>query len=297
MKKIITIIIMLMTVQINTDAQLLKTLGRIIEGVANAASESKSSKDQEKEDENANTVVAGSNSEITAESPLLKNLTFELPKYLITPNDVGATVRVSPDIRSSKSTQINMESDILYGATELTNGWYKLGERQYVNASGVKVVNPTKPLPQKDFNKHVYGKNYDMDWWLSWRISEVQNTGLTLALVDLGGRNYMYLGKKVGSLFIFKYRVDVSIYRSVDKEKSFFKVSDEVRDNWRYFDIWYGDDYGVMTDNCDIQLDLSRFTEKSILSLFQEVIQKGQTSEFYLDASLLSGKFYNYICD
>ena len=288
MKKIILIVMMLTAVQVNADAQFLKKLGQLFEEVVSGKGDTETSI----QDSGKSGSSIQSDAELNVNSPLLKGLTFERPKYLITG---GAIVRSSASIQSEQTSR--MEKDELYGASELINGWYKLGNKKYVKASDVKEVSPDKSLPQKDFNKHVYGANYDMDWWLTWRLSEVQDTGLILALVDRGGFNYMFLGKKIGNLFVFKYRVDVSCYRAVEKEKSFFKVTDEVRDNWRYYDIMFGEDYGVMTDNCDIQIDLSRFTEKSILSLFQEVIQKGEINEYYLDANLLSGKFSNYICD
>ena len=142
---------------------------------------------------------------------------------------------------------------------------------------------------------------------LSWRVGKIAGNS-QLYLCDLqtpDGRFYM-LGKQVGSVLVFKYKIKVYVEDAIPEDMPVgkFSLESEVENGEKTYYLKVGKDKvksfqpaqmgGEPEMGVSWFYDLSKFSEPMVHSLFKEVIEKNQTDMFYL-TSFSFGKEWPHI--
>lgn len=151
-----------------------------------------------------------------------------------------------------------------------------------------------------------------MDGWegqaMRWRIGKIKgNSGLYVAEVfDFGCKGYLYLGKMIDNVLVFKYRVffeggaDYERLEGVGKWVAEKEVCQDYPYNGAkvcYFrwsqDMLYSAHFdfegggGMMYE----ALDLTKLTEPMVYTIFKDVIDRKETNYFYLTSFNFTNKW------
>lgn len=247
---------------------------------------------------------------------VLSSLTFEAPKALYHAKGQKANMRAQPNAKAR--------------LVDANGGFSFIGRGLLVEDMGNNPNWVTTKVGGKTFyiSKSVMVK-VDMAaslsivanlpyWWiepdgdmdpvvLSWRVGKIAGNS-QLYLCDLrtpDGRFYL-LGKQVGSVLVFKYKIKVYVEDAIPEDMPVgkFSLESEVENGEKTYYLKVGKDKvksfqpaqmgGEPEMGVTWLYDLTKFTEPMVHSLFKEVIEKNQTDMFYL-TSFSFGKEWPHI--
>lgn len=249
---------------------------------------------------------------------VLKSLTFEAPKALYEPKGKTAMMRMQPSTNGAKLTTdigvYTLRKGVLIGDIGDNPQWATTfidGKKCYVSKSVLK-ESKGSAFTSSMFNTYAADFSHEMEdmddapVFVRWRLQE-QEGGLNFALCEMtiaeeeypsDPHTYLMLGKRVGDIFVFKYKVPINIEEwSFDKE--IFKQNEDgvyLLGNKNYMQtITYedGESGGIFKVP-----DYSKYTNELIYYLFHNVIEQEKLSYFYLDSNrftpLRMKKGYNF---
>lgn len=247
---------------------------------------------------------------------VLSSLTFEAPKALYHAKGQKANMRAQPNAKARLVDANGGFSFIGRGllVEDMGNNpnWVTTkvgGKTVYISKSVMVKVDMAASL------SIVANLPY---WWiepdgdmdpvvLSWRVGKIAGNS-QLYLCDLqtpDGRFYM-LGKQVGSVLVFKYKIKVYVEDAIPEDMPVgkFSLESEVENGEKTYYLKVGKDKvksfqpaqmgGEPEMGVTWLYDLTKFTEPMVYSLFKEVIEKNQTDMFYL-TSFSFGKEWPHI--
>lgn len=228
----------------------------------------------------------------------INTIDFSKPKYVLSPKQTNARVRVKPTAKSKINDDVWFAQPYFYASNQLTNGWYKV-PGGYVSASGATAVKTFSPIPQKDFNKTWCGYVEDMDMQVYWRFAPVKDTDFYIFnIIDFGEFGNFYIAKKVDNMFLLYASVPVN-YQYDPKNPNAFKAAAKNSDGvFSGITITFGRNKGIVY-NYDgegwdwkeqICFDLSNLTKKFIEGIFTKY---GKSESYIITARHLSGKYYD----
>jgi hypothetical protein len=236
---------------------------------------------------------------------VLGDLTFEEPTKLIRPTGVNVNVRERPAANAPKAK--NQEGwdvtatkhKLYYVNTELPAWWST--EDGYISKKVAK-ESVGKPITDDMLNR-FYGWSEGYDSASEWMVSRTASKyGFVVCYTSGDGWNTLWLGKQVGNVFVFKYRIFCTI--TVDENNAnpkYFNLHQEDRDDFTLWTITVGKNFiidvpwgGMGTTKT---LDLRKLNDKAILELFKSAIEKWSWRDgyFYLNSDLLSSEYANYV--
>lgn len=247
---------------------------------------------------------------------VLSSLTFEAPKALYHAKGQKANMRAQPNAKARLVDANGGFSFIGRGllVEDMGNNpnWVTTkvgGKTVYISKSVMVKVDMAASL------SIVANLPY---WWiepdgdmdpvvLSWRVGKIAGNS-QLYLCDLrtpDGRFYL-LGKQVGSVLVFKYKIKVYVEDAIPEDMPVgkFSLESEVENGEKTYYLKVGKDKvksfqpaqmgGEPEMGVTWLYDLTKFTEPMVHSLFKEVIEKNQTDMFYL-TSFSFGKEWPHI--
>lgn len=247
---------------------------------------------------------------------VLSGLTFEAPKALYHAKGQKANMRAQPNAKARLVDANCGFSFIGRGllVEDMGNNpnWVTTkvgGKTAYISKSVMVKDDMAASLPM------VANLPY---WWiepdgdmdpvvLCWRVGKIAGNS-QLYLCDLqtyDGRFYM-LGKQVGSVLVFKYKIKVYVEDAIPEDMPVgkFSLESEVENGEKTYYLKVGKDKvksfqpaqmgGEPEMGVTWLYDLTKFTEPMVYSLFKEVIEKNQTDMFYL-TSFSFGKEWPHI--
>lgn len=247
---------------------------------------------------------------------VLSSLTFEAPKALYHAKGQKANMRAQPNAKARLVDANGGFSFIGRGllVEDMGNNpnWVTTkvgGKTVYISKSVMVKVDMAASL------SIVANLPY---WWIepdgdmdpvvvSWRVGKIAGNS-QLYLCDLqtpDGRFYM-LGKQVGSVLVFKYKIKVYVEDAIPEDMPVgkFSLESEVENGEKTYYLKVGKDKvksfqpaqmgGEPEMGVTWLYDLTKFTEPMVYSLFKEVIEKNQTDMFYL-TSFSFGKEWPHI--
>lgn len=247
---------------------------------------------------------------------VLSSLTFEAPKALYHAKGQKANMRAQPNAKARLVDANGGFSFIGRGllVEDMGNNpnWVTTkvgGKTVYISMSVMVKDDIAASLPiVANLPYWWIEQDGDMDpVVLSWRVGKIAGNS-QLYLCDLqtpDGRFYM-LGKQVGSVLVFKYKIKVYVEDAIPEDMPVgkFSLESEVENGEKTYYLKVGKDKvksfqpaqmgGEPEMGVSWFYDLSKFSEPMVHSLFKEVIEKNQTDMFYL-TSFSFGKEWPHI--
>lgn len=230
---------------------------------------------------------------------VLSSLQFEAPKNLYHAKGNVANMRKRPNVKADWVQVIErgrLEEDL--GANP---NWITAkvdGENVYISKSVMVKESASSNI------SYVPNLPY---WWieeindenpgiLNWRVGKIPgNSGLLLCDVCMDCAQYYFLGKQVGNVLVFKYRIKIDTGYSIPEEmmpigKYFLESEVENGIKTYYFKTskdkvvsFSAKQMGYEAQNGPSYFyDLTKISENVVYAMFKEVIEKNETYPFYL---------------
>ena len=233
---------------------------------------------------------------------IFDNLTFEAPKKLVRPTGKDINVRKSGSPKAPKVTKdgynLTKNPFEILSVEEENTGWYRIKDG-WISKT---VAKPCKsnPITPEMLNVY-YGYSTAYDDYMFWTVAPIKGEhGLYILYREcenFWGEPYgLWLGKKVGNVFVFKYHVKFKTDLS-DNEND-FKVQKETEYGDVYFKLLGGSKYvldAVIGGSNFTVPDFSKFNEKVLERIFKESIEKNSTDYYYINSEILSKEYANCI--
>lgn len=247
---------------------------------------------------------------------VLSSLTFEAPKALYHAKGQKANMRAQPN---TKARLVEANGEFSFIGRGLLVEDMGSNPNWVTTKVGGKTVYISKSVMVKDDIAASLPIVANLPYWrieqdgdmdpvvLSWRVGKIAGNS-QLYLCDLqtpDGRFYM-LGKQVGSVLVFKYKIKVYVEDAIPEDMPVgkFSLESEVENGEKTYYLKVGKDKvksfqpaqmgGEPEMGVTWLYDLTKFTEPMVYSLFKEVIEKNQTDMFYL-TSFSFGKEWPHI--
>lgn len=247
---------------------------------------------------------------------VLSSLTFEAPKALYHAKGQKANMRAQPN---AKARLVEANGGFSFIGRGLLVEDMGSNPNWVTTKVGGKTVYISKSVMVKDDIAASLPIVANLPYWwieqdgdmdpvvLSWRVGKIAGNS-QLYLCDLqtpDGRFYM-LGKQVGSVLVFKYKIKVYVEDAIPEDMPVgkFSLESEVENGEKTYYLKVGKDKvksfqpaqmgGEPEMGVSWFYDLSKFSEPMVHSLFKEVIEKNQTDMFYL-TSFSFGKEWPHI--
>ena len=247
---------------------------------------------------------------------VLSGLTFEAPKALYHAKGQKANMRAQPN---AKARLVDANGGFSFIGRGLLVEDMGNNPNWVTTKVGGKTVYISKSVMVKDDIAASLPIVANLPYWwiepdgdmdpvvLSWRVGKIAGNS-QLYLCDLqtpDGRFYM-LGKQVGSVLVFKYKIKVYVEDAIPEDMPVgkFSLESEVENGEKTYYLKVGKDKvksfqpaqmgGEPEMGVTWLFDLTKFTEPMVHSLFKEVIEKNQTDMFYL-TSFSFGKEWPHI--
>ena len=247
---------------------------------------------------------------------VLSSLTFEAPKALYHAKGQKANMRAQPN---AKARLVDANGGFSFIGRGLLVEDMGNNPNWVTTKVGGKTVYISKSVMVKDDIAASLPIVANLPYWwieqdgdmdpvvLSWRVGKIAGNS-QLYLCDLqtpDGRFYM-LGKQVGSVLVFKYKIKVYVEDAIPEDMPVgkFSLESEVENGEKTYYLKVGKDKvksfqpaqmgGEPEMGVSWFYDLSKFSEPMVHSLFKEVIEKNQTDMFYL-TSFSFGKDWPHI--
>lgn len=247
---------------------------------------------------------------------VLSSLTFEAPKALYHAKGQKANMRAQPN---AKARLVDANGGFSFIGRGLLVEDMGNNPNWVTTKVGGKTVYISKSVMVKDDIAASLPIVANLPYWwieqdgdmdpvvLSWRVGKIAGNS-QLYLCDLqtpDGRFYM-LGKQVGSVLVFKYKIKVYVEDAIPEDMPVgkFSLESEVENGEKTYYLKVGKDKvksfqpaqmgGEPEMGVSWFYDLSKFSEPMVHSLFKEVIEKNQTDMFYL-TSFSFGKEWPHI--
>lgn len=189
----------------------------------------------------------------------------------------------------------------LLGVFEEKNGWMRTQEG-WIQANATR---PAKDIPitTKSLNTKCFTGSYggyDEGEYRSWiAYTPAGKHGFALAM----SRGYIYLGRQVGNVLAFKYRIPLEGITYVPEKDEFIEPVIETNkgvsrlhiDFGKAFAVKLEDPLGILSDYALHTLDLSKFTDTAISWLFGlDFVEEGW---LFLSQELFSKEYYENVPD
>ena len=233
---------------------------------------------------------------------ILDDLTFEAPIKFIRPTANSVNVREQPASNGKKVGAA--KRSMIFPVLEENAQWYRIGgndEMFYADGGGNGWVSKTvtKEEPAQtitpDMMNRYFGWCDSYDWANEWMVSTpVGNHNLVLMVTDLN----LYLGKRIGDVFVFKYRVPFDVIIRTDLEPKTRQLNKESVNGEIQYHLTVGKNYlreTVHGEGSWDSIDLTSFNDKLIEAIFGDVIRQNMVEYVYITASHLSAPYANYI--
>lgn len=247
---------------------------------------------------------------------VLSSLTFEAPKALYHAKGQKANMRAQPN---AKARLVDANCGFSFIGRGLLVEDMGNNPNWVTTKVGGKTVYISKSVMVKDDIAASLPIVANLPYWwieqdgdmdpvvLSWRVGKIAGNS-QLYLCDLqtpDGRFYM-LGKQVGAVLVFKYKIKVYVEDAIPEDMPVgkFSLESEVENGEKTYYLKVGKDKvksfqpaqmgGEPEMGVSWFYDLSKFSEPMVHSLFKEVIEKNQTDMFYL-TSFSFGKEWPHI--
>lgn len=252
-------------------------------------------------------MAMGSTSQESLAQSVLDNLTFEAPVKWLRPTGTNVNVRKSPAANAAKVDMVS--KSFIYPVLDENDQWYKTTD-PWVEGTGLpvgwvskKVSAEAEPAPiTVDMLNRYFGWSESYEDWEEWTVSTpVGKHGLTLMYItgcNAPHSSELWLGKQVGNVFVFKYRVTFIIREDPDgPDVKKLQLNKESIDGELRYNLYAGANYlkemkhGTFTAP---SLDLTKFTDKTIEAIFGDEIRAGRAHTIYVTADRLSGSFKEY---
>ena len=239
---------------------------------------------------------------------VLDNLAFPAAVKVVAATGNSVNVREKPNTNGKKLCAINRGTT--YAVLDENAQWYKVNTPamffetdQFLCGDGwvsksVACETEAKPITAAMLNR-FFGWSWSYDLWNEWMVSSpIGKRGLALLFNSCSEGTYLYLGKQMGNVFVFKYRVVFSIIESDDAAKRTLNT-ERFNDEIQYV-LTLGMNYMKETAHGSTSfpsIDLTKFTDKMIESVFGNVIRENKTTYLYITADQLSGTYADYALD
>ncbi len=232
---------------------------------------------------------------IDAQSKLDK-LSFDVPKYLISPKTEWSNVRKQPSknalaTKKLKRTGSNMITQMV-PAYDYNGEWYKVNGGYAFKTAYVK--SKLSPLTKEMFLPNFYSYCENLDCKMEWFVADkVGNHELALMfIVDNcnGFTHGFYLGKRIGNVLVFKYHLDNFNIAETDYDPNNISLTKEMRNGVLEYTLYLGRNFYVNSFYDEGFKDwvrrpnLYKFTDKLIEKFFGEQIDKGPNADIYITA-------------
>ena len=230
---------------------------------------------------------------------VLGNLTFEAPKKFVRPTaQYGnyVNVRKTPSTKAAKAKSVNFLT--LLGVEQENSGWYKT-QCGWISKSVVK-VSKNAPIVPEMLNRYcAFSTAYDDA--VDWTVVPIKGEhGFSILYREQDNFFYepwgLWLGKQVGDVFVFKYRV---CFKMEDGEgDNDLQLKKEEEGDEIFYKLVAGKNYQtekIVGGMSRWMPDFTKFNEKIIEKIFKEVIEKNSVEYYYINSELLSGEFAEWI--
>lgn len=230
---------------------------------------------------------------------ILDNLTFEAPKKFVRPSaQYGnyVNVRKSPSTKAAKAKSVNYLT--LLGVEQENAGWYKT-QCGWISKSVVK-LSKQDPITPEMLNRYcAFSTAYDDG--VDWTVVPIKGNH-ELAILYREQDNFfeepwgLWLGKQVGNVFVFKYRVYFKMEQG-DADND-LQLKKEEEDGTIFYKLVVGSNFQtqkVVGGMERMMPDFTKFNEKILEKIFKEVIENNQVEPYYINSELLSGEFAEWI--
>lgn len=247
-------------------------------------------------------IIAASVQGMQAQS-VLDDLTFEAPTKFVRPTGNKVNVRTTPATSGQKAG--SALRTMVYPVLEEKAQWYRIGgndEMFFADECNNGWVSKTvakeeaaKPITPDMLNRY-FGWCESYDWANEWMVSTpVGNHDLTLMITPFA----LYLGKRVGEVFVFKYRVPFNVIIRTDLEPKTRQLNKESVNGEVQYNLTVGQNYLTNTVHGETGawegINLTTFGDKLIEAIFGDVIRANKVEYVYVTASHLSGAYANYV--
>lgn len=254
-------------------------------------------------------------------SEVLRSLTFEAPQALYHVKGNTANIRKQPSTKAPKLTNsdnwpITLRKGQIIADQGSNNEWVTStfdGKTGYVSKS-VLVKCDDSPISVNFFNNLYsymgpdYGPEQDPSDFMAWRMAPIKgSSGLFVCQYSDGYINEMMLGKMVGNVLVFKYRVRDGLGPTYNYDDSQLKPvgqylvefeKDEQCIDCTEKELWFWPNRTMLTEipleswGASMRaLDLSKLTETMVYAIFKEKIEKNEVDYFYLTGWSFSSAF------
>lgn len=254
-------------------------------------------------------------------SQVLRSLTFEAPQALYHVKGNMANIRKLPNAKAAKLTNSdNWPITVRKGqiiADQGTNSQWVTStfddKTGYVSKS-VLVKCDDAPISVNYFNNLYsymgpeYGPEEDPNDFMAWRMAPIKgSSGLFVCQYSNGFWNELMLGKMVGGVLVFKYRVRDAMGPTYSYEDEQLKPigqylvefeKDEQCVDCTEKELWFWPNKTMLVEipleswgSSMKALDLSKLTETMVYAIFKEKIEKNEVNYFYLTGWSFSSAF------
>lgn len=251
---------------------------------------------------------------------------IQCPTALIMTNNGDVNVRQQPNTKAKKTGSISR--DVVYGVIEEQDGWYKVqsfGWDDNVGRDVVKTGWVSGTVTHKTVNKPItadmqndaygYVDTQDPDAMEDQTYINrvyIRPDGVCVAWVGNSFEGSLYLGRYVNNVCCFKYMMplgstiynedfglnddDVSLVKDGNAKNGFW-ISKSILDGEEYGSIKFGSDYVIKlkckdSDYGSSDLNLTVFDSDALLeTIFGKTIKANKTIAYYINSTLLSGKY------
>lgn len=249
-------------------------------------------------------------------SDVLKGLTFDAPGTLYHPKGSTANMRVQPNTKArlaEAGERTRIEKGEIVNDMGTDAAWVKTvvdGKTVYISKSVMQKTG-TAPM-QSDFYNMPYWQEYREydEGNMGWRAAPLKGTeDLYLAQVSVPqGYDYLMLGKKIGNVLVFKYRVRFSTLvedadlAPVGKYSLESEVENGVKTyflqpNRNMVKVFTARDFGENEAQYEERyLDLSKISGAIVYKIFKEVIENNEVYYFYLTSDSFSSSLLHHPC-
>lgn len=236
---------------------------------------------------------------------VLSSLTFEAPKALYHAKGQKANMRAQPNAKARLVDANGGFSFIGRGllVEDMGNNpnWVTTkvgGKTVYISKSVMVKVDTQSGFNCKENFPYCWqeeGGDMDPDV-LTWRVGRIPgNTGMYLCEVGTRTGSYYLLGKQVGNVLVFKYRIKIDTNFVIPDDMmpiGKYSLQSEVEDGVKTYYFKTSKDkivtFSAKLMGFDPQsepyrcYDLTKISESVVYAMFKEVIEKNETCSFYL---------------